>query len=131
VTQNFIENDEALLKEARLTAFDHSALMNRVMGDKNLASRVLSVFLKDVPRQVQSLQDEVATGTIEAAGRQAHRIQGACATVGAEAMRRLAYEIEKAASANDPATVKSRAAELPAYLAELNQALAVYAQPEL
>ena len=84
-----------------IPVFDRAALMNRVMGDLELASVVIEGFLGDLPGQVEMLKGFAAAGEVKHIDQQAHKMKGAAATMGAEALRAAIFAIERAAKAGD------------------------------
>ncbi len=81
--------------------FSPREFLARLMGDQDLASKVVAAFLEDAPRQLRALQGMIEKGDAEGAQRQAHTLKGAAATLSAEALRALCAEAQKAAAAND------------------------------
>jgi len=79
-------------------AFDEAALMERLMGDRDLARTIVAVFLEDFPRQLAALSSSVEAGDDDATRRQVHRIKGAASTVGSHALRQVASEMEQSAN---------------------------------
>jgi CheY-like chemotaxis protein/HPt (histidine-containing phosphotransfer) domain-containing protein len=100
--------------------FDRAAMLERLMGDEDLANTILEGFLEDIPRQIQTLRESLDAGDIQTAERQAHTIKGAAANVGGEALRALALEMEMAAKAGDPAGAAGRVTELEERFGRLN-----------
>ncbi len=92
--------------------FDHAALVERVMGDEDLANEVIEEFLKDIPRQIELLEGSLRDGDAARAERRAHSIKGAAANVSAEALRATALELEQAGKAGDLAAVKTGLSKL-------------------
>jgi CheY-like chemotaxis protein/HPt (histidine-containing phosphotransfer) domain-containing protein len=90
---------------ADLPVWDRETMMQRMMGDAELAQAVIEAFLQDIPRQLESLEAYIETVDLSAAHRQAHSIKGAAANLGCEAMRQLALEMEKAGKGQDQATL--------------------------
>ncbi|MEW6489196.1 MAG: PAS domain S-box protein [Thermodesulfobacteriota bacterium] len=91
--------------------FDRDGLLRRLMGDENLARRILAGFVEDVPRQLAALEKALAEGDAAEAERRAHTLHGASAVAGAEALRVLAREAEDDARRGD---LPAAAAKLPA-----------------
>jgi HPt (histidine-containing phosphotransfer) domain-containing protein len=85
-------------------------MLSRLMQDGELAHSVVEGFLRDIPRQIDSLRELLAAGDRPAAERKAHSIKGASANVGGEAMRAVAFEMEKEAEAG---RLEAAAARLP------------------
>jgi PAS domain S-box-containing protein len=79
--------------------FDQEEFMARLMGDKNLADKVVSGFLCDAPRQLLNLKKKIEAGDIEDTKRLAHTVKGVAATMSAEAMRAVSFEMQEAAAA--------------------------------
>ncbi len=109
--------------DAAAPAFDSAGMMDRLMGDQDLARIVVDGFLEDAPRLVQGLRDALAAGDGEVAVRQAHTIKGASATVGGEALRAVALRMERAGSAGDFEAVTARLPELESELDRLRSAM--------
>ncbi len=86
------KGDEAADK----SVFDGDALLRRLMGDRQLAGRVLKGFLEDVPSQLNKLRLRLDEEDANGARMQAHIIQGAAATVAAECLHATALEMERA-----------------------------------
>ncbi len=81
--------------------FVESAIVDRLMGDKDIARVIVQGFLDDMPRQIQELEDLLHKKDCAAVSRCAHTIKGASANVGAEALREVAYEMEMAGKAGE------------------------------
>jgi PAS domain S-box-containing protein len=88
--------------------FNLSEMMERIMGDEELAREIIGAFLHDIPGQILALQSYLESGEAAAVQRQAHSIKGASANASCSSLREAAYEVEKAGKANDLA----RAAEI-------------------
>jgi PAS domain S-box-containing protein len=83
------------------TVFNQEALLARLMGDKDLASKVIAGFLSDVPRLLSKLKNTLEKGDAEAARVQAHTLKGAAATVSAENLRALSDTTQEAVRAGN------------------------------
>jgi CheY-like chemotaxis protein/HPt (histidine-containing phosphotransfer) domain-containing protein len=83
-----------------LAVFGEDELLERVMGDRSVAGKVLTGFLKDFPVQLSCLAEQLKTGDAEGVRRQAHKVKGAAATISAGALRGMAHEVEEAARAD-------------------------------
>jgi len=81
--------------------FDAQSLIERLLGDRELARSVAEGFVADLPQLLAGLERHVAAGDPAAAGRQAHAIKGAAANVGAESINALAYALEQAGQAGE------------------------------
>jgi HPt (histidine-containing phosphotransfer) domain-containing protein len=93
-------------------------MMDRLMGDEELAGIVVDGFLEDAPRLIEALRSALVAGDAGGAIRGAHTIRGASATVGGEALRAVAGEMEKAGAAGN---LEAVAAGLPGLESELGQ----------
>ena len=115
VTSHAIESD--------VIVWDRVGLLRRLMGDRQLATKVAEGFLDDIPRQVQVLRVSLETGDVSGCERQAHSIKGASASVGAERLRAVAGEMEKAGSAGDLGAAGNQMAKLEAEFLRLSEAM--------
>jgi CheY-like chemotaxis protein/HPt (histidine-containing phosphotransfer) domain-containing protein len=91
-------NTEAVFNQA---VFNQEDLLTRLMGDKDLASKVIAGFLDDTPRQLRTLKKMLEEGDADGARRQTHSLKGAAATMSAEALRALCSEAQDAATSMD------------------------------
>jgi PAS domain S-box-containing protein len=82
-------------------SFDEEPLLQRLMGDRQLASAVVRGFLDDFPHQLGKLRRLLSERDFSAVRLYAHSLKGAAATVGAECLRSVASTIEQAGSAED------------------------------
>ncbi|MBN2339917.1 MAG: response regulator [Deltaproteobacteria bacterium] len=77
--------------------FDRTAFIKRMMYDEPLADRIIEEFIKDMPKQVQTLMDAVENNDLEVVKSQAHKIKGSTANICAFPMSEAAYQLEKSA----------------------------------
>jgi len=103
--------------------WDRAAMLDRLMGDEDLAREIRKIFLEDLPSQLQALKEFLAVGDARGAERQAHTIKGNAANMSGEALRAVAFEMEKAAKAGDMDTVKDLLGELEAQFKQLKEAM--------
>ncbi len=87
------------MEEDMLPVFDKDALLERLMGDQELAMSILRGFLQETPLQINSLRKALAQGDAQAARRWAHTIKGAAGNVGAMLLREKASLLEQEAKA--------------------------------
>ena len=92
--------------------FDEVALMQRMMGDRDLARTIIAGFLEDIPQQLTALGLYLSLGDAAAIAQQAHRIKGAAANVSSYTLQNLASEMEQAGKAGDISGMPSRLHEL-------------------
>jgi PAS domain S-box-containing protein len=95
-------------------AFDRRELVNRLMGDEDLARGIVGAFLKDIPGQIASLASALRRSDAATARRTAHSIRGAAANVGGTQLCRHARRMEELGEAGNLAAL----AELMPGLAE-------------
>ncbi len=111
-------------RTARAEVFDRAGMLERVMGDEDLARVVIQGFLEDMPRQIDALRGYVEAGDVEGAARQAHTIKGASAAIGGEALRAAAIDLESAAGRSaDVATLRARLVDIETEFARLEAAI--------
>ena len=79
--------------------FDRPGLVARTMEDEDLLREIVSCFLEDAPRLIDSLKEHIRSGDSAAAGAQAHGLKGAAANVGGVALTETALAIERAGQA--------------------------------
>lgn len=103
--------------------WDRAGLVERLMGDEDLAGTILQGFLADIPRQIEALKGYLEAGDAAGVERQAHTIRGAAGNVGGNTLRTLAFELERAGKSGDLESIKPRLKELAASFAELKQAM--------
>jgi CheY-like chemotaxis protein/HPt (histidine-containing phosphotransfer) domain-containing protein len=89
--------------EAKQTGsiFDMDDLLRRVDGDKEFLAEIVSLFLQDMPKQMNILAQALTDNDASLCYRQAHTIKGASANLGAKAMQIVASEIETAGRNGD------------------------------
>jgi CheY-like chemotaxis protein/HPt (histidine-containing phosphotransfer) domain-containing protein len=92
--------------------FDRAALLDRVMGDKDLARQVTEAFFTDGPRLIEDLAKAVAARDGRLVAQHAHSLKGASANIGAELVREIASRMEQAGKANDVERMTVLLAEL-------------------
>ncbi|SFM60281.1 PAS domain-containing hybrid sensor histidine kinase/response regulator [Methanolobus profundi] len=95
------EEQDATKENNGPTIFDSDLLMENVMGDLMLARRIISIFMKNAPRQLEALKSAMQKEEAEAIANSAHTVKGACASVGGMAMTDLVARIEAASKAEE------------------------------
>jgi len=81
-------------KHSNLDIFDSSELLDRVMGDEELAASIVKIFLADTPNEIAKLQEAIEKGDIKEVADNAHKIKGASAIIGNAALKQVAEDIE-------------------------------------
>jgi signal transduction histidine kinase/DNA-binding response OmpR family regulator len=112
--------------EATSPVFDMAGVLERLMGDQDLAWAVIDGFLVDNHGQIQELREFLRNGNVDGSRRQAHSIKGAAATVGAERLRETAFAMEQAAQAGDLRSVENAMGELEANSLEFERAVEAF-----
>jgi HPt (histidine-containing phosphotransfer) domain-containing protein len=120
-----VESDRIVLAsdEADPQIFDEADLVERLMGDKELAQVIISGFLGDMAKQCESLRVHVEAADHSTTRLLAHTIKGAAANVGAPLLKGAAHEMERAAGAGDFETVRQLLPDLERRYAQLAEML--------
>ena len=92
--------------------WDREILIERLLGDEEMAREIVEGFLEDIPQQMKLLTDSLRKGDAAAVRDRAHSIKGAAASIQAESMRSAAFEVEKAGAAGDVDAMRSHFAEM-------------------
>ena len=87
-------------------SWDKVGLIERLMGDEELAITLANLFIEDIPTQIDLLKQAIVNQDIPGIKLLAHTIKGAAANIGAEKIRTMAYIIEKAAIDNNLANAE-------------------------
>ncbi len=103
--------------------FDHAGMMRRMVDDEDMARKLSSVFLNDLPGLIKTLRGHLEAGDVPSTERLAHTIKSGAATFGGEALRAVAFKMEKAAKAGDLETVRERLPAMESEASRLQAAL--------
>ena len=106
-----------------LPLWDREGMMERLMGDEDLAQEILTGFLEDIPRQILALKTFLANEDGPGAELQSHSIKGASSSVGGEALRAVASELEAVIGEGDLAAARSKVAQLETQFERLKEVL--------
>ena len=93
------ERETSKTEERRI--WDKAGLMDRLMGDEDLAKEIVEAFLEDIPTQFQVLRECLEREDVRNAERLVHTIKGVSANVGGEGLREAASQLEKALKTGD------------------------------
>jgi signal transduction histidine kinase/FixJ family two-component response regulator len=93
-----IQSAERAAVEQSAAIFDSEALLKRLMGDRQLAGKIVKGFLGDVPSQLNNLRNRLAEADQPGARLLAHALKGSAATVSAGGLRAIAQQMERAAA---------------------------------
>lgn len=75
--------------------FDEDDLMERLMGNRELAKRVARTFMDSMPLQLAALAGAIQSSDAQATRHAAHSIKGAAANVSGKAVQDVAAQLEK------------------------------------
>ena len=115
--------------EMSALAFDEAALLERLMGDRDLERSILRGFLTDIPNQLAALASHVTAGDARRAACLAHQIKGAASTVGGEGLREVALEIERAGKAGNLRGIAERLPDLERQFGATRKAMEALTAP--
>ena len=110
--------------KANPAVWDRDLLLNRVMGDRKMAERIMDEFIKAMPGDLEALDRLLAADDGPGVLTQVHSIKGAVTSLGGMALGALAFEMEKAARAGNLAAVKARMGDLRAAFEHFKDATA-------
>ena len=74
--------------------FTRATLLERVLGDEEIASQIIELVLTDIPTFIQNLKDHLTTTDLAQASVAAHRLKGVAGNIGATVLSDLAAEID-------------------------------------
>jgi len=92
--------------------FDREGFVERLMGNEELAQRIVSGFMDDMPRQLTLLARAVENVDAAALRLVAHSIKGAASNVGGLEVQRIARKLEETAKSGDLSAAAGDLAEL-------------------
>ena len=95
-------------------AFDHRDFIDRLMGNQQLARRILRGFVEDMPRQIARLAQAVSEGDAGRVRLVAHSIKGAASSVCGLEVQEVARNLEQMGRSGDLTAVAAALAELSA-----------------
>jgi HPt (histidine-containing phosphotransfer) domain-containing protein len=96
-----VQTAEPSAPEQAVAIFNSEALLERVMGDRQLAGRIIKAFLADFPSQLNNLRERLAQADGPGVRLRAHALKGSAAAVSAGRLGTVALEMERAAGAGD------------------------------
>jgi len=76
--------------------FNEDELLERLMGDKELARLLLASFIKDMPSRISALRKALERGDASETRSLAHGIKGVAGNMGSHTLQMLAWEMESA-----------------------------------
>ena len=96
------------------TAFDRNDFIERLMGNEDLAQRIVWEFVEDMPRQMALLAQALNNFDASALRQVAHSIKGSAANVSGLEVREIAQKLEESAAVGDLIAAASALPELSA-----------------
>ena len=108
-------------KAADSRVWDKSDLLARLMGDTDLAKKIIKVFLEQTPNQIIELKNALKAGDLPNIELLSHSIKGACANIGAGRLQAVACDIETLARSGDVADIKTLFDDLEKELGQLKK----------
>jgi CheY-like chemotaxis protein len=106
--------------------FDDSFALESVGGDRRILKDVISVFISELPNQLESIRSAVANADAQALKRSAHSIRGAVSNLKADRVSQVAQQLETKGTDGELAGAEKMLAELEQALEELCPALTAY-----
>ena len=86
---------------AATALFDREDFIERLMGNEDLARRIVHRFMDDMPSQIALLAEAVNNLDAQAVRLVAHSIKGSAANVGGLEMREIAWKLEQTGGVGD------------------------------
>ena len=93
--------------------FEPEAFLQRLMGSRKAAGRILELFLTSTPPVLEAARTAAAAGDWEQTGRKLHLLAGSCATVSATRLYALTRDLEQLVKEGDHAAVAAGLPNLP------------------
>ena|GEM_PF-1014832 len=114
---------ERTLPEEKREIFDADRLLEIAMGDRELAGKLVQIFLKLSPEKLRELRVAIDGGNCALASGIAHSLKGMAANTSGELLRRVALEMELAGKANDLAALKKILPEFEKHFSLMKEVL--------
>lgn len=117
------EPDLPVIEHADDGVLDPRPIIRMLGTDASLIAEFIDIFLKDMPEQIEALEQSLDDGDLIEAGKRAHRIKGASVDVGGQRVHVVSLELEQSAKREDRATCMRKFSELKRELARLTDRL--------
>ncbi|TVQ67841.1 MAG: Hpt domain-containing protein [Balneolaceae bacterium] len=101
-----MSENESLNQFKGLAVWDDKGMMERMLGDSDLAKLIIEQFLIDAPTQIDALSELIEKGDLAMIKQRVHAVKGASANVGGEAFRKVACAVEELAQNQDLEQIK-------------------------
>lgn len=96
---------DQLSSEEKNLIFDEKNLLERFMNNRDVARKVLSAFLNDLPGKIASIKKNAETGDNATCQFIAHTIKGIAGNLGAAAIMKTASDVENAVATENKAAL--------------------------
>ncbi len=104
-------------------AFDLQYLLERVMMDSDWARELVTLYLSEIPPQLEYLAQSLKAGNLDQAAQQLHKIKGATSNVSNSHLLRLVKTMEQAALDHNQEALEQDWPRLESAFAELKTAM--------
>jgi PAS domain S-box-containing protein len=108
--------------------FDSADFIERLMGNQDLAHRIVRGFVEDMPQQIALLAEAVGRHDNKQVRLIAHSIKGAAANVSGIEMRNAAWELEQKGRDDDPVAAAAALPELMASFERLKPVMEIFCE---
>jgi CheY-like chemotaxis protein/HPt (histidine-containing phosphotransfer) domain-containing protein len=85
--------------------FDEKRFFDRVMGNAEMANKIIAAFLDDVPHKITDFKNHAGLGDVASCRRIAHSLKGAAGNIEATALQEVAIQAEKLCADEDAAAL--------------------------
>jgi len=123
-TESSSSKDKFKQFELTDSIFDRDGLLDRLMGDEDLANEIIDDFLKQIPDNLFALKNALNKKDLLLVKREAHIIKGASGNVGALALQKIAEQVEIFCEEKNFVKIRSFVKELDTQLKVLKNILA-------
>ena len=103
--------------------WDKAGMLERMMGDEDMAMEIVTLFLEDAPSQILALRESLENGDIQKAQRRVHNLKASSANVGGECMYEAALNVEKSTKIGNANTALGLMTELETQFELLKEAM--------
>jgi HPt (histidine-containing phosphotransfer) domain-containing protein len=92
VSPGRVEPDSALEADS---FFEEAVLLDRVLGDQEIARQAVTAFLEDAPKHMRMLEAGLRSGNPAQVREHAHALKGSAGNIGMAALSRSASDMEQ------------------------------------
>jgi HPt (histidine-containing phosphotransfer) domain-containing protein len=116
---------DAASAAAGIPVFDEGELLERLMGDRKLAQRLVDSFIQDAPAKLANLDQLIRDADSTGVRAAAHALKGATANLSARALKELAVQMQEAATKGELPVCAALAAAMQTEFQRFQSTLAV------